>query len=231
VKAARDAVDFKMRLLDQAQKYARGMPTPAGCGIALFAVASLPSLSDLHNDSDGPILGAMQRKNFGNMQCPIARSLERVGEWWSILILRDAVYGLKRFDEFQKSLEIAPNMLTRRLNALVKGGLLKRQRYSEKPPRYEYVLTDRGRDFRPVLLSLLAWGNKHFAPEGTSVLLADTETGAIAEPVLVDRVTGRAIPGPGFSVVPGPAAGERVRQRLARAAEMAGSHKPGVLYE
>jgi len=173
----------------------------------------------------------MQRKNFGNMQCPIARSLERVGEWWSILILRDAVYGLKRFDEFQKSLEIAPNMLTRRLDALVKGGLLKRQRYSEKPPRYEYVLTDRGRDFRPVLLSLLAWGNKHFAPEGTSVLLADTETGAIAEPVLVDRVTGRSIPGPGFSVVPGPAAGDRVRQRLARAAEMAASHKPGVLYE
>jgi DNA-binding HxlR family transcriptional regulator len=173
----------------------------------------------------------MQRKNFGNMQCPVARSLERVGEWWSILILRDAVYGLKRFDEFQKSLEIAPNMLTRRLNALVKGGLLKRQRYSEKPPRYEYVLTERGRDFRPVLLSLLAWGNKHFAPEGTSVLLKDTETGAIAEPVIIDRVTGRPIPGPGFSLVPGPAASERMRQRLARAAEAAASRNPGVLYE
>ena len=73
----------------------------------------------------------MQRKNFSHMQCPVARSLERVGEWWSILILRDAVYGLKRFDEFQKSLDIAPNMLTRRLNALVKGGLLKRQRAVE----------------------------------------------------------------------------------------------------
>jgi DNA-binding HxlR family transcriptional regulator len=173
----------------------------------------------------------MQRKNFGNMQCPIARSLERVGEWWSILILRDAVYGLKRFDEFQKSLEIAPNMLTRRLNALVKAGLLKRQRYSDKPPRYEYVLTERGRDFRPVLLSLLAWGNRHFAPEGPSVLLADTKTGAIAEPVIVDRVTGRPMPGPGFSLVPGPAASERIRQRLARAAEAAASHKPGALYE
>jgi len=173
----------------------------------------------------------MQRKNFGNMQCPVARSLERVGEWWSILILRDAVYGLKRFDEFQKSLEIAPNMLTRRLNALVKGGLLKRQRYSEKPPRYEYVLTERGRDFRPVLLSLLAWGNRHFAPEGASVLLTDTETGAVAEPVIVDRVTGRPIPGPGFSLVPGPAAGERMRQRLAHAAEVAAAHKPGALYE
>lgn len=173
----------------------------------------------------------MQRKNFSHMQCPVARSLERVGEWWSILILRDAVYGLKRFDEFQKSLDIAPNMLTRRLNALVKDGLLKRQRYSEKPPRYEYVLTERGRDFRPVLLALLAWGNKHFAPEGASVLLADRDTGTVAEPVMVDRVSGRPMPGPGFCVIPGPAAGERMRQRLARAAEVAASQTPGVLYE
>jgi DNA-binding HxlR family transcriptional regulator len=173
----------------------------------------------------------MRRKNFGNMHCPVARSLERVGEWWSILILRDAVYGLKRFDEFQKSLDIAPNMLTRRLNALVKGGLLKRQRYSDKPPRYEYVLTDLGRDFRPVLVSMLAWGNKHFFPEGPSVLLVDRETGAVAEPIVVDRITGRSIPGPGFLVVPGPSAGERTRERLARAAEVAASRKPGVLYE
>jgi DNA-binding HxlR family transcriptional regulator len=86
----------------------------------------------------------MQRKSFGNMQCPIARSLERVGEWWSILILRDALHGLTRFDQFQKSLDIAPNMLTRRLNALVKAGLLERRRYSERPPRYEYQLTERG---------------------------------------------------------------------------------------
>ena len=101
----------------------------------------------------------MQRKSFGNMQCPIARSLERVGEWWSILILRDAFRGLTRFDQFQKSLDIAPNMLTRRLTALVKAGLLERRRYSERPPRDEYVLTERGRDFRPVALALLAWGN------------------------------------------------------------------------
>ena len=66
----------------------------------------------------------MRRKSFGNMQCPIARSLERVGEWWSILILRDASLGLTRFDEFQESLGIAPNMLARRLKALVEAGLL-----------------------------------------------------------------------------------------------------------
>src|SRR5256885_15831794 len=101
----------------------------------------------------------MQRKSFGNMQCPIARSLERVGEWWSILILRDAYYGLTRFDEFQKSLDIAPNMLTRRLTALVKAGLLERRRYSERPPRDEDGLTERGRGLPPVALALPAWGN------------------------------------------------------------------------
>src|SRR5271154_4943229 len=108
----------------------------------------------------------MQRKSFGNMHCPIARSLERVGEWWSILILRDAFYGLTRFDQFQTSLGIAPNMLTRRLDALVEAGLLARQLYNKHPPRYEYVLTPRGRDFWPVLVSLMAYGNRHFAKEG-----------------------------------------------------------------
>ena len=97
----------------------------------------------------------MRRKSFGNMQCPIARSLERVGEWWSILILRDAFHGLTRFDQFQKSLGIAPNMLTRRLNGLVESGLLERRQYEERPPRHEYVLTERGRDFLPVIISLM----------------------------------------------------------------------------
>ena len=160
----------------------------------------------------------MQRKSFGNMECPIARSLERVGEWWSILILRDALHGLTRFDQFQKSLDIAPNMLTRRLNALVEGGLLERRRYNERPPRDEYLLTERGRDFQPVLYALLAWGNKHFATEGASVLLADSKTGAIPNPVLVDRTSGRPLVAPDYSVVPGPAAGERVRRRLSFAA-------------
>src|ERR1700754_3737684 len=123
----------------------------------------------------------MQRKSFGDMPCPIARSLERVGEWWSILILRDAFHGLTRFDEFQENLGIAPNMLTRRLKALVETGLLERRRYSERPPRDEYLLTQAGRDFRPVLWALLAWGNRHFAPEGASVVIVDGETGAIAE--------------------------------------------------
>ena len=161
----------------------------------------------------------MQRKSFGNMQCPIARSLERVGEWWSILILRDALHGLTRFDQFQKSLDIAPNMLTRRL--------LERRRYSERPPRDEYLLTERGRDFRPVLLALLAWGNRHFAPEGASVLLADRETGRIADPVLVDRSNGRPLSEPDYALVPGPAAGEQVRRRLAFASRRGSQREAG----
>jgi DNA-binding HxlR family transcriptional regulator len=156
----------------------------------------------------------MQRKSFGDMQCPIARSLERVGEWWSILILRDAFLGLTRFEQFQKSLDIAPNMLTRRLNSLVESGLLERRRYSERPPRDEYVLTERGRDFRPVLWALVAWGNKHFAPEGKSIVVVDSATGVEAEPVLVDRVSGRLMAGSAFKSVPGPAADERMRRRL-----------------
>src|SRR5689334_9972527 len=115
----------------------------------------------------------MRRKSFGHMQCPVARSLERVGEWWSILILRDAFHGLTRFDEFQKSLGIATNMLARRLQCLVEGGLLERRQYQESPPRHEYVLTDRGRGFGEVLLALLAWGNRHLAPEGPSVVVVD----------------------------------------------------------
>src|SRR5258708_9139795 len=156
----------------------------------------------------------MQRKSFGNMQCPVARSLERVGEWWSILILRDAFAGMTRFDEFQKSLAIAPNILTRRLTALVEAGMLERRLYCEHPPRHEYILTERGRDFRPVLISLQTWGNRHFAPEGLSVMLVDKRTGTEAEPILVDRLTGQPITDATHKNAAGPAAGARVKNRL-----------------
>lgn len=150
------------------------------------------------------------------MECPVARSLERVGEWWSILIMRDALYGMTRFDEFQKNLKIAPNMLTRRLSALVEGGLLERRRYCEHPPRDEYIVTPRGRDFRPVLQALQVWGNRHFAPEGPSVVLIDSATGKPADPILVDRNTGQPITEATHRNAPGPAAGLRVHKRLAQ---------------
>jgi len=149
-----------------------------------------------------------------------------VGEWWSMLILRDALHGFTRFDQFQKSLGIAPNMLTRRLNALVEAGLLERRRYSERPPRDEYVPTARGRDFQPVLIALLAWGNKHFAPEGASVQLINTQTGAAVEPILVDSANGRPIRKPDYAFAPGPAAPERTRRRYAAVAGRAARSAP-----
>jgi len=152
------------------------------------------------------------------MQCPAARGLERIGEWWSILIIRDVFHGLRRFDEFQESLGIAPTTLSRRLDTLVEAGILERREYSEHPPRYEYLLTERGRDFRPVFLALLAWGNRHFAPDGESVLIADKKTGAPVDPVLVDRATGRELSESDYGFVAGPAANERTRRRLAFAA-------------
>jgi DNA-binding HxlR family transcriptional regulator len=133
----------------------------------------------------------MQRKSFSSMQCPIARGLEHVGEWWSILILRDAFRGLTRFDEFSDSLGIAPNMLTRRLNALVDAGLLARQRYNERPPRDEYILTQRGK----------AFGNKHFPPDDRIVRIINTENGEAVDPLLLDPATGRRVDGPGYQVV------------------------------
>lgn len=161
----------------------------------------------------------MHRKSFSNMSCPIARSLERVGEWWSILILRDAFYGMTRFDEFQKSLDIAPNILTRRLTALVAEGLMERRQYLEKPPRYEYVLTESGRTFKPVMIALLAWGNKQFTPDGLSVVLTDLHTGEAVDPILVDSATGKPITGDNYVLAAGPAAGEGVRNRMAYAAQ------------
>ena len=146
-------------------------------------------------------------------QCPIARSVARIGDEWSILILRDALYGLTRFDEFQKSLGIAPNILTRRLNSLVEDCMLERVQYSEHPPRFEYRLTPAGRDFRTVVLAMAAWGNRHFADEGLSMMIVDAKTGEAADPILVDAKSGRPLTTPEFRVVAGPAANEAMKKR------------------
>jgi len=143
----------------------------------------------------------MQRKSVAEMQCPIARGLERVGEWWSILILRDAFRGVTRFDGFAQSLGVAPGILTRRLNTLVESGLLERRQYSERPPRFEYVLTERGRDFRPVLLAMLDWGNRHFPPDDRSVTIVETASGRAVRPQLIDPETGKRVDGPDYEVI------------------------------
>jgi DNA-binding HxlR family transcriptional regulator len=156
----------------------------------------------------------MQPKATRTAECPAARALECVGEWWSLLILRDAFQGFARFDQFRKSLGIAPNILSRRLAHLTEAGLFEKRLYSEKPARHEYVLTQKGRDFFPVVVALFAWGNQHLAPEGPSLLLAANETEQAFDPVVVDRISGAPITLQNSHLIAGPQASAPMRARL-----------------
>lgn len=124
--------------------------------------------------------------------CPVDRGLMRVGDRWSILILRDIERGLSRYDQMRTSLGIAPNILARRLSALAEAGLIEKRRYSQRPPRDEYLLTEAGRDFLPILAAIGAWGAKY---NGTGALTRqiDVETGKAIRPVVVDANTGAPI--------------------------------------
>ncbi|VEB95547.1 Uncharacterized HTH-type transcriptional regulator yybR [Cedecea lapagei] len=155
----------------------------------------------------------MKNEPLCSAPCPIARSLGRIGDSWSIMILRDALAGFTRFDEFQKSSNVAPNILSRRLKELVDDGLLEKVCYSSAPPRYEYHLTQRGRDFRMVLLALAEWGNRHFAPEGRQMQLVESETQRPVEPILADKETGEPIVPGKYTMVPGPAASPMMKYR------------------
>ncbi len=128
-------------------------------------------------------------KHFSEITCPIARCVDFIGDSWNLLILRDANLGLSRFEDFRKSLNIAPTMLTRRLATLTEEGLLEKRRYSERPPREEYLLTAAGRDFIPVLFMIGAWGSRHRGG-GKLMRFVDAETGAEVQPVAVDAATG-----------------------------------------
>jgi DNA-binding HxlR family transcriptional regulator len=147
----------------------------------------------------------MQRKSFAAMDCSVAQCLEVVGEWWNMLIVRDAFLGVSRFDEFQSRLGIARNILQQRLSDLVDAGVLVRVPYSEHPPRSEYKLTEKGRDLWPVLTTMREWGDKYQAPTGPPITTVHKGCGAVTTPVLVcsecgERVEGRdvrAVTGPG----------------------------------
>lgn len=134
----------------------------------------------------------MNRELFFSSPCLIERSLQSVGDQWSILILRDAHRGIRRFDEFRKSLGIAPTILTKRLAMLTETGLLEKKRYSERPPRDEYVLTEAGFDFLPVLFMIREWGLKHRGG-GEVVRFYDAQAGTEIEAVAIDKATGSLI--------------------------------------
>ncbi|ANB75883.1 hypothetical protein AYM40_26645 [Paraburkholderia phytofirmans OLGA172] len=159
----------------------------------------------------------MKRKSFDKMQCPIARSLERVGEWWTILILRDAMNGLRKFDDFQSNLGISPTILSKRLSSLVEDGFLERHRYGEHPARAEYHLTDRGWAFQSVIASFVAFGNSQFAPEGLATVVVNRETGQSVNVKVVDERTGEPITSPKYYMAPGPVASKKMKAQLAAA--------------
>ena len=146
-------------------------------------------------------------------ECPLSSTLGLVGEWWTLLILHDAFDGYTRFDQFQENLGISSSLLTSRLKRLVAHGLLERRQYQTNPPRHEYVLTELGRSLRPVVVVLAAWGNDRLAPDQRSMVLVDAESGTEAEPVVVDRATGRRVDGPDFVFTAGPAASKPFRDR------------------
>jgi len=158
----------------------------------------------LHFIMQPTTIAGVERKSFADMDCSVAQCLEVVGEWWSMLIVRDAFLGVSRFDDFQRRLGISRNILQQRLGRLVEEGVLARVPYSEHPPRHDYRLTDKGRDLWPVLTAMRQWGDCHAAPSGPPVQVVHKGCGSIADAVLVCASCGERLGPRDVEAVPGP---------------------------
>jgi DNA-binding HxlR family transcriptional regulator len=118
------------------------------------------------------------------MNCSVAQTLEVVGEWWTLLVVRDAFLGVRRFDEFQRRLRVSRNILADRLDKLVRYGILVPVPYQERPPRHEYRLTDKGRDLYPVIVSLRQWGDRWTLDGPPPVMVEHTDCGRESHAIL-----------------------------------------------
>lgn len=137
---------------------------------------------------------SMKTKSFSDMQCSIARTLDLVGSWWSLLIIRDAMMGARRFKDFHTSLGIAKNTLTTRLNQLVEGGILERVNAADGSAYDEYQLTAKGRDLGPIIVALSQWGDKWAVhPDGPSFEYFDRKTGEDLTRIWPRRANGEAM--------------------------------------
>ena len=150
----------------------------------------------------------MLRNDYANETCSIAGALEVVGERWSLLIVRDVMLGLRRFDELQGHLGIARNVLQTRLTRLQEQGVIEKQIYQERPPRYEYRLTEKGLDLWPTIVSLMKWGDRYAAPAaGPPVLIEHRGCGGAVDDHRICEACGARVevrdavgrPGPGAS--------------------------------
>jgi len=136
----------------------------------------------------------MQRKSWASAKCPMARSVDVIGDWGSLLILREAFGGTTRFDDFQKKLDISRNLLTARLKKLVARGIFKRRPIAEEARRHEYVLTEMGEDLLPMIIALRQWGDRWlFRPLPAPYGMFDTVDGTELEEIKVRSSRGREI--------------------------------------
>ncbi|NNE17796.1 MAG: helix-turn-helix transcriptional regulator [Myxococcales bacterium] len=148
----------------------------------------------------------MERRSFENAHCSIARSMDVLGDWWNPLIIRECLYGVTRFDELQGWLNIGRNILAQRLAKLVDQGILERRLYQERPPRYEYQLTEKGYDAAKVVIATMPFGDEWMFGEGREpIRIYDRETHQRVRPVVVDANTGEPIDPRQLYAGPGPA--------------------------
>ena len=157
------------------------------------------------------MMGGVQRASFKDMHCSVAQCLEVVGEWWSLLIVRDAFLGVTRFDEFAERLGISRNVLNQRLGRLVEMGIFDRVPYCERPPRFEYRLTDKGRDLWPVITAMRQWGDRWAAPDGPPVRIVHRGCGQVTDVLTVCRACGEPMGAGDVQEVRGPGARRDVR--------------------
>jgi DNA-binding HxlR family transcriptional regulator len=150
------------------------------------------------------------------MHCSVAQCLEVVGEWWSILIVRDAFLGVTRFDDFQQRLGISRNILNQRLTRLVEEGVLTKVAYSEHPPRYDYRLTEKGRDLWPVLTAMRQWGDRYASPQGPPLEVIHKACGHVSDAVMVCSACGDPLDARAVRAVPGPGAVEPLIESAGR---------------
>jgi DNA-binding HxlR family transcriptional regulator len=157
----------------------------------------------------------MERTSFADMRCSLARGLELIGDWWSPLIVRDLFAGVTRFDELVEDLGISRNLLTLRLRALQQGGIVERTAYRQRPVRYEYRLSEAGRDLVPVLLALTAWGDRWARPkEGRPILFVHRECGHVFRPRVTCSACGAVLSARSVQPIPGPGGAARRGTRV-----------------
>lgn len=161
----------------------------------------------------------MRKSVFKSQICSVARALELIGEWWTLLIVREAFFGTKRFSDFEKYLGIAKNVLSARLSKLVESGILERSPVSGRGNPQDYTLTAKGRDLFPAVIALMQWGDRWInGSDRAPIRVLDRETGEEISLIQVHTAEGKMLSLRDAIVIPGPGANEAVRRRFGREA-------------